>query len=178
MGCDIHAYIEFYRHDRWHSFGERINPGRNYSMFGLMAGARSNNLPLFSIRGIPSDISIDVEFDYYKYISNNLSDNYGRSEDGELSLISLEQALKLEKTYGCKIIKRSDGTPDKIANVDWHSASWLNLYEFEKIITTYNQNFKNGSLYLKLDVRYEAILAAMKTIENDNLCRLVFWFDN
>ena len=45
MGCDIHLYIEYknkkvafdgYK-DNWHSFGQRINPGRNYAMFALMA---------------------------------------------------------------------------------------------------------------------------------------------
>lgn len=46
MGCDIHAYVEYKKADNngdWISFGGRINPGRNYSLFGRMAeGVRTD----------------------------------------------------------------------------------------------------------------------------------------
>jgi hypothetical protein len=42
MGCDIHAYVESKKPDSktWWGFGGRINPGRNYRMFGKLAGVR------------------------------------------------------------------------------------------------------------------------------------------
>ena len=48
MGCDIHLYIEYKSKKTefdgydygWQSFGGRINHGRNYAMFSLMANDR------------------------------------------------------------------------------------------------------------------------------------------
>lgn len=57
MGCDIHAYIEIFDNDsqRWR-FTRDLDLGRDYALFGILAGVRgpTNDTELFSeARGIP-----------------------------------------------------------------------------------------------------------------------------
>jgi hypothetical protein len=52
MGADIHMYVEYRnkkqakdletqgRDPYWYSFGDCFNPGRNYTMFAILAGVR------------------------------------------------------------------------------------------------------------------------------------------
>ena len=61
MGCDIHLYIESKTglgDFGWESFGGRIDVGRNYELFGLLAGVRGTREALVAPRGLPGDISV------------------------------------------------------------------------------------------------------------------------
>ena len=81
MGCDIHLYIEYKSkktefdgyNPGWQSYGNRINPGRNYAMFALMADVRNygdNKLPvLVKRRGMPDDAGYTATDDSRIYIS-------------------------------------------------------------------------------------------------------------
>ena len=66
MGADIHMYVE-YRNKRqakdletqgrdpyWHSFGERFNPGRNYTMFAVRSEEPHLNSSHSSVSRMPS----------------------------------------------------------------------------------------------------------------------------
>lgn len=69
MGCDIHVYVES-RPDpatAWTPFGGRINPGRDYRLFNLIAGVRADEdspAPLFTLRGLPEGLSYYAQEDY------------------------------------------------------------------------------------------------------------------
>lgn len=81
MGCDIHMFIEvthddglFWRIDEVHEFGPAHVPeeeklvndlyaGRNYELFGLMAGVRGIRT-LYEPRGLPHDVSLPVRLKY------------------------------------------------------------------------------------------------------------------
>lgn len=69
MGADIHMmveYLSFTGHDgaeHWDSFGGRLNPGRDYLFFGILAGVRDEG-QIFPLRGMPDNLSWDGK-DYY-----------------------------------------------------------------------------------------------------------------
>jgi hypothetical protein len=169
MGCDIHMYIEYKSKKRednsWFNFGGRINPGRNYFMFGILAGVRCIVEGAFEKKGLPENLSFESKNGNYVYIYE---------DDKSENSCTLETAKSWEKSWGCKIIYTKDNVPYKVENPDWHTHSWLSVDEFEKAMEIYKSKAEY-SIYVK----YEAILAAMKKLaEFDNEVRIVFWFDN
>jgi hypothetical protein len=171
MGCDIHAYIEYKdpKYDWWDSFATGINPGRNYTMFGLMAkGVRSDYNDGFIPKGLPENLAYVTESDNRLYITNN--------RDGSRTC-TLDDAEKF-KEYGCKVINNKEGKPTWVTHPDWHTHSWLTIDEFEKALNTYYKKAEIEGYSGKL-IEYESILAVMKRLkELDCETRLVFWFDN
>lgn len=61
MGCDIHAYLEKYEKNEWKCIRRLYEDCRCYNLFGLLAGVRTPIIPIFPLRGIPKNISQDVE---------------------------------------------------------------------------------------------------------------------
>jgi len=207
MGCDIHLYIEYknkkvafdgYK-DNWHSFGQRINPGRNYAMFALMANVRNHysdgKLPvLVEPRGIPDDVGYIAKDDNQLYISENEGDNY----------TTMERAEKWVESGSSKFIDNQEGKPIWVTHPDWHSHSWLTTSEFETIINKYleleagwhkervdthnkmaiQEFIQSGSwMYappsMNDEPQYQVVLASMKRFEELGYdARIVFWFDN
>lgn len=171
MGCDIHMYIEYCKKETepsekkyWRDFGGRINPGRNYLMFGILSkGVRCDTTFNFPPKGTPDDMA---------YASRNDSLIYISEEPTEGS-VTLEKAKQWEK-YGNKIINNSEGKPTWVEHPDWHSHSWLTTEEFEKAMEFYNKNSDKW-----VEPEYEAILVSMKRFEELGYeARIVFWFDN
>lgn len=68
MGCDVHVMIEYDRFNdggkSWWNFGGTINPGRDYEMFGHLAGVRCEDNEHLPLRGLPENPSWDAK-DYY-----------------------------------------------------------------------------------------------------------------
>lgn len=65
MGCDIHAFLEVKIADAWYYFGE-VDLGRDYELFGKMAGVRGEETSMFGgPKGWSSDASI-VSNTHYK----------------------------------------------------------------------------------------------------------------
>lgn len=78
MGCDIYLYVEHYNKEskRWENLflykksseGEflpvDIYDGRDYDLFGLLAGVRSIIDPFVFPRGVPDDMSCEVSKAY------------------------------------------------------------------------------------------------------------------
>jgi hypothetical protein len=71
VGCDIHMYAEFRRDgsEHWWGIGKRWNPGRNYSLFGHLAGVRSVVDPVVEPRGFPEDAAWAARDDYHYYVA-------------------------------------------------------------------------------------------------------------
>lgn len=172
MGCDIHMFVEYKRKDSdyWQSLGGRINPGRNYFMFGILSkGVRS--MPSFSFepKGIPENMSYSANEREYILISED------REIDGE-SWCSLEDAKRWERN-GSKILYHN-GKPWKVEHPDWHSHSWLTIEEYKKALDFYKEECVKENYDFK-EPEYSAILAAMQELESHGLdVRIVFWFDN
>lgn len=160
MGCDIHAYIEYrnpkYPDQKWRSFGGRIDPGREYDLFGRIAeGVRSAPPSAIALRGLPEDIGYRADEDAYRYVSDSKEDS---------RYVTPEKAEKWKK-FGSTY---KPGTTDWISHPDWHSHSWINADELAEAINDTKPGFE-----------YLAVLAAMRTLNAHGLeSRLVFWFDN
>jgi len=71
MDTDIHIYLEYSRRgvrggDKyWSTFGGQFHPGRDYELFGIIAGLRTfedtKHIPL---RGVPDDIGWETSDDW------------------------------------------------------------------------------------------------------------------
>ena len=188
MGCDIHMYFEYTDNETierslkgekngngqlikpyWRDIGGRINPGRNYAMFGFLSkGVRSDFDNGFEPKGLPP-------FDDLGYSSRNDSVCYITKDGEDENETTLERALKWAES-GCKIHYRG-GEPTWVDHPDWHSHNWLTTSEYEQAINNYIEYAKNDDW--GVPVEYGAMLAAMKYLEtNGYTARVVFWFDN
>ena len=207
MGCDIHLYIEykskkteFDGYDSgWQSFGGRINPGRNYAMFGLMANVRNcysdGKLPvLVEPRGMPEDAGYTATDDNRIYISETESEDY----------VCMETAKRWVESGSSKFINDNDGNPTWVTQPDWHSHSWLTTSEFESVLNKYleleagwhkvrveehNKMVKEVNIQpdswayappsINDEPEYQVVLASLKRFEELGYdARVVFWFDN
>lgn len=201
MGCDIHCYIEHRAKgfERWDDFGIRINPGRNYWMFGFMAGVRCEDFPHIIPRGFPEDAAYAAFDDEAIYINDGQIEDT-KSEDGSFYYSPKHAQECVAKGY-CRYIERN-GKQSWVSNSDHHTHSWLNADEFELCIAAYLKQcgFQINTLRLMTpeangaelstmseDQRsnfnsiceYWPILAAMRCFEAmGRESRLVFWFDN
>lgn len=205
MGCDIHLYIEYksknvefdgYKHN-WRSFGGRINPGRNYAMFALMADVRNYDgelTVLFEQRGMPADAAYYALSDSRLYISEH-------QDEGNVTPNRAEEWVKSGSSV---YINGNNGEPTWVTNPDWHSHSWLNTSEFESVLNKYldyedgwyNEGVAEHNKFVKekniptdswmyappsrnIEPCYQAVLASLKRFEQLGYdARIVFWFDN
>lgn len=187
MGADIHMYIEYSRKpeenekktDRpryWMSFSGRINPGRNYTMFALLAQVRGTYKESLTPKGRlnKEELGYASGNDLYCFITDE------KCTCGESNMVTLEDALRYTK-YGEEIFYR-DGKPIYVSNPDWHSHSWLTAEElsivFEHYKCVYEAQWGDGPI--KVPIEYQAILQVLQTLEDNgkNDARVVFWFDN
>ena len=190
MGADIHMYVE-YRNKKdaknretrgenpyWNSYGDGINPGRNYCMFAVLAMVRGEYKDSFEPKGkIPWDfMSYSARSDSHMLIYEKKNED--KDWDG---WVTLEKAQNWEK-YGCKIVYKEAGDPTHVESPDWHSHSWMDIKELEKAYKIYAKRASEdwGEKITKAPVEWRALLASMKALEDDgeNEVRVVFWFDN
>jgi len=174
MGCDIHAYVEHrpanLRGDqmpRWQSFGGRVNPGRNYSIFERMAGVRGEALQaVVQPRGYPDDAAWRTRDDNWLWIV------YGNGPAGENEATA--KAAQEYVKHGSTYEPRADGgKPERVSHPDHHTHSWLTPTEFEIAL-----NIADNATALE-EPEYHALLAAMRSLEaSGREVRVVFWFDN
>lgn len=178
MGADIHLYVEYINKERkasdiakgkkpyWYCFGSKFNLGRDYTMFGLLAGVRSDKEGVFPRKGIPDDVGYYAETDNQLYITETGSGNEN---------VSITNAESWVKQRLSRYVKNSEGKDTWVTHPDWHSHSWLTYDEFALVLKKYRS--KEG--YSAIE--YRAVLAAMKTLQSTdkkNEVRIVFWFDN
>ena len=78
MGADIHCYVEYKypnSHEAWTSFGQHINPGRNYALFERIAGVRgAPDRAIVAPRGTPDNLGYYAHEDWK--IASNPSSGY------------------------------------------------------------------------------------------------------
>jgi hypothetical protein len=204
-GCDIHLYIEYTDKETlkkekngdlngrnepikayWNNFGGKINPGRNYYVFGILSkGVRSDLDYAFEPKGIPDFHSLGyiTRGDYSTYITDK--------EDDEGRYTTLNQAIEWAsgeyRSSNLYYRNPTDDKPSWVSGPDWHSASWLTTEEYVRAIKSYKDICKKlhqeepeyNSIEDAILPEYEAIIVAIKSLEsNGKVCRIVFWFDN
>jgi hypothetical protein len=198
MGCDIHTFLEYSSFkdtngdDYWSCFGGQINLGRDYQMFGVLAGVRDDSRQLFSPRGLPEG-KLSYQIDDYMRI--RIADEGTEPTEGEVTLATAQ-------SWGEEITELN-GKPRWVSNPDLHNHSWLTLDEYRLALAYYRLGEKahvvddldvddpkdrqaiiqavaalqgRGEMYA---VEYGTMLAAMEHLEaNGCKTRLVFCFDN
>lgn len=183
MGADIHMYVEHRDKKRvkkdimvgvptyWNSYGDEINPGRNYTMFGILAEVRGSYKDSFSAKGMVNDMGYAAKHDAYMFIVNK-----PKEEVHENGCVSKEDASRYA-SYGKKIINDT-----WIEHPDWHSHSWMTIKELKKAFKIYKKHASKewDDPNLKAPLEYRALLASMQELEDGgkNEVRVVFWFDN
>lgn len=198
MGCDIHCYVEYRKKsdDRWRDFGGRINPGRNYCLFGAMAGVRTGHIPFIIPRGCPQDCASEAFGDNTIYVSDTQDEDFTGS--GSEYCYSRKHAEECVDKGHCEWVELN-GHKSWVTNSDYHSHSWLNADEFELAIASYLKasGFQinvprisapsalvcdantEKAWALESITEYWAVLASMRCLETQGmLTRLIFWFDN
>jgi hypothetical protein len=189
MGADIHMFIEYRNKEHaqnaekigrkpyWWSFGDHLNPGRNYTMFAILAEVRGDYPESFEPKGIlPRDeMSTAAAHEAYMYIVND-EDQCCENEHLESGYITRTNALKWAER-GYAVIE-----DQWMEALDYHSHSWMNTAELEEAFQHYlkRQAEEWPDDEVRVPVEYQAMLAAMKALEQDgeNEVRVVFWFDN
>jgi hypothetical protein len=169
MGADVHCFIEFGKNEDFPDCFSKVHFNRDYTLFGVMAGVRNEDLVLFHPKGLPKKISWRAESEYYLFVDKDskpgehLCDEHSCTKQRADEWI--EQGLSTYKVKNTSFV----------TNPDWHSTSWLTTEEFAKVL--------NKLEYLHVHLDYpnsitptlKATLAAMRELPN---ARLVFWFDN
>ena len=203
MGCDIHLYIEYRsknnKTNNWNSFGERINPGRNYVLFALMADVRNYTEKKITVlvepRGMPDDAGHISKRDNLLYITDTQGDG----------CVTVETAKKwVESGSSTYVNSIHNDKPTWVTHPDWHTHSWLNVSEYQSILGTYlelekkwhverveehaalvkSKNIQpNSWMYdppkANIEPEYQAVLASLSKFEELGFeSRIVFWFDN
>lgn len=163
MSCDIHCYVEHKKlgdDGYWLPFGGRINPGRNYEVFGrLVAGVRCDGPAVAPTRGFPDNAAWVSRHDNWHYVSAD-----GDTSDGA---VTVADANRWVAGGSSRRVGHNDAY---VTDPDWHSHSWVTPDEWEAAIT--------GNRY-PCDVEYRALLAAMRVLEGEGRSvRVVLWFDN
>jgi hypothetical protein len=173
MGCDIHAYLDVTEaepdperdYSGWIStFAHNIPIGRDYHLFGLLAGVRGGKA-LIEPRGVPEydQMGWRTRDAYWMHITDSPRCEWC----GECRHVSPASAEK----WRSPIIKVRDES--YVADPDAHTPSYLYLSELEKVIAAHE-----GSARATTNIR--AVAAMMKVLNGrkPKRTRFIFWFDN
>src|SRR5574343_37130 len=131
MGCDIHAYIEYWNPSQNEPYVSSLGGQfgvRDYTMFGHLAGVRYTPHcgPVSAPKGLPEgELSWQVEQAAY------LTVNDEGAAKGWVDFCSDEQA----RSWGNEIIEGRHRR--RTVHPDWHSFSWLSTEEVAQAIGQY-----------------------------------------
>lgn len=168
MGCDIHAVIEYNKHDSYWDFGV-VNIDRDYELFSAIAfgdGGITDDLP-YPPRGLPPDHSMQVG-DLFFMESDEIRKLPGYLEESEQF-----QPKEIAEAWGPWALKEflAYGV---LPNPDWHTPSWLDLKELKEALSRAGLKLEDQS------PEFRSVIAAMQTLSESygtDKVRLVFWFD-
>ncbi len=173
MGCDIHAYLDVIEAMPDPKTGYAgyistlvgpIDLGRDYELFGVLAGVRRDGA-VFPPRGLPpiDELGSRTLHDYWLGITDTPTCTWC----GGCRHVTPEEV----KQWGNKTLTHQGMT--YCQHPDWHTPSWLYHHELEDVVQAYPENKKGLTRLL-------GIMALMKTINGRKRkrTRLVFWFDN
>lgn len=184
MGCDIHAYIEYFSKEDYRNnsskcfvdtFSGELDFGRNYVLFGLLAGVRSLSAPIFSPRGLPVTPSISFVCDaqYYTHVlDDELFNNTGTRILSYTSrhIISRTEAESAIANYGAKY---ANAEKSKLENYSYHTPSWL--FAQELMLVRKHYLLENIEFYSELSgKKKKQLLNFINSKDEFELMRLVF----
>ena len=180
MGCDIHAYIEYCdlgdKSQNW-NFSSSIDFGRDYTLFGLIAGVRSLcGANLFPVRGYPDSSKAEhigskdfpTSYIVQKEYDSWLDDKGKRCCHSE-TWLHLDELIKIRHAYIKEQFELNEVTDPEL---------------WKQLVDTINVNWKYDSVFSFSD--YENVglcvaISTMRSIEQNFLgykTRFVCWFDS
>lgn len=149
MGCNIHAYIEVLTGENWRFFAA-IGRWNQSSFANILIKKRA--------RGLPLDVTLEVKEAFsFRVVKGETG--------GDKHLISEADAMKMLKKGA---IDMGGGF---ISNPDWISPSWLDLYEMERVESTYRYEF------WEISFQQHVVNAMTGIAKHGASVRLVYWFD-
>ena len=163
MGTDIHVYPEFHYEGKpdWESLSGQFHLARDYNLFKRL-GVRGGE-PMFPLKGLPSDLGDEAREDCFVDVEDHRD-----HPDWRLSRDHAERLVAEGRTFW------SNENQVQIADLDWHSFTWLTTNEFREVVAA-----RIDSDDAEIDPCYLALVAAMDELERHNCVgRLVLWFDN
>ena len=173
MGTDIHFYVEHRVNGSWKNIYKReecryspnyTSPkytrnyygfdGRNYFLFGILAGVRGDATPIDAPRGLPKDVT--------QYVQKE-SDRYG-TDGHSRSWFSLKELLAYNWAK------------------EYENNDYRDLNALQRLKRRLRQRKKEGDEITYGDMVgdfYDVTLMRLTLLENDpENVRVVFWFDS
>lgn len=151
MGCDIHAYIEYYEETSPgpHAicFASDVELGRCYMLFARMAGVRGSTAPVVQPRGVPAPpepgYSYQVTKKYYALVLEDEQYNLLDAAKHKLMMpwnsFGIPPVARSAAEEMCKKLGFSykDDKKNLIPAPNWHTPSWLTLNEVLEVRKKY-----------------------------------------
>jgi hypothetical protein len=196
MGCDIHMYTEkkdhkgvwrctdFYEVNQYYNEDEKdewepefnhfdFYRGRNYELFGVLAGVRSEAVKFIPPKGVPLDASKECQADFKRWDSDAHTPSW----------LTLGEIKQLQKDIG-NTVKRSgmisQTQMDELKNgkkpdtwCGWTSNDSYVHAEWEDEYNPLDGFIEQLNTFLSMKFWKHEIDAM-----NDSDFRVVFWFDN
>lgn len=156
MGTDIHIHMEYRsRKKKRHLYYGELEGPRCYGLFETMADVFYDEEPLFKARGLPGDVTLATLKEY-------------RNWEGDA-----HHASWLTTVEFAACIVEAHIRINSIENLQ-RDKELEDLYKLLKLIS--GENIKHSDDWLW---SYKEILDEMISYEEDDEnCRIVFWFDN
>lgn len=179
MGTDIHAFVEVVGEEAVSLTEGEFYIGRDYHLFGALAGIRTAEPPLVPVRGIPQDPSRDVAGWYYQVAVE--PDEVPRLREsggtfGPCGFVTLQDA-EVYVSRGCSHWRLPLPEPPirrQISNPEWHSPTWLWFEEIQQVLAYRGLDVKSINPFFA--AMYDAMLSLHRGLQTERV-RLVFWFD-
>lgn len=145
MGCDIHAYVDYetakepeFQDRRWvHSLGS-FSVGRDYLLFGIMAGVRHEEAKLFDPKGLPDELSYVTNDEATLFVVDDERDAEGCCHRRNADRWH-ERHQEQKRRWGDRagVGGYVDEGKTRVYHPDWHSHSWLTADELRQVIEKY-----------------------------------------
>lgn len=138
-----------------------MNPGRDYRLFGQLAGVRGGD-PIYPARGLPEKLGYEADGDWWLYLVDD-------GKDLSEGMATRSSAAGWVAGGSSVYRKNTDGFDTWVSDPDAHTPSWLSWQEFRRCVLAVPD----------CDAKWRAVVAAMGSMENEGFeTRVVFWFDN
>lgn len=141
MGCDIHAFVEFFSKQESAKndscfvdcFADELSFGRDYVLFGFLAGVRHMCPVLVAPRGIPKDPNLS-----YPASSRYFLDVIDDTESSRIIYRTNSISRNDAEEYVSKGVSRYvDADRKRIVEPGFHTPTWLTLDELIEIRKLY-----------------------------------------